>query len=113
MKKKKEEKVKIIKDKNAGKVLSDGTVLRKKRMPKALKIFIVICFILLVFIGCLYAYIEYNVESNTRKCSRARNCVNITDKKGNQLFECDVCEDDDCLNPEKVLCQAYGGVKNG
>ena len=34
MAKKKEEKIKIIKDKNAGKVLSDGTTLRKKRTSK-------------------------------------------------------------------------------
>ena len=110
---KKIEKVKIVKDPNSGKILSDGTVLRKRRMPKILKYFIVICIILIAFIGGLYAYIEYNVDSTTRKCSRARNCVNITDKKGNQLFECDLCEDDDCLNPEKITCQAYGGVKNG
>ena len=110
---KKKEKIKIERDPNAGKILSDGTVLRKKRVPKAFKIFVLICLILLAFIGCLYAYIEYNVESTTRKFSKARNCVNITDKKGNQLFECDLCEDDDCLNPEKIQCQAYGGVKNG
>ncbi len=110
---KKKEKIVIEKDPNAGRILSDGTVLRKKRAPKSFKYFIVICLILLGFIAGLYAYIEYNVESTTRKCSKARNCVNTTDKKGNQLFICDLCEDDDCLNPEKITCQAYGGVKNG
>ena len=110
---KKKEIEKIEKDKNAGKVLSDGTILRKKRVPKALKIFVVICLILLGFIGCLYAYIEFNVKSNTRKCSNARNCVITTDRKGNQLFQCEYCLDDECNNKEEIQCQAYGGVKNG
>ena len=111
MAKKKEEKIKIIKDKNAGKVLSDGTTLRKKRTPKWFKYFVVICLILLVFIGCIYAYVKTNIESNTRKCSFARNCKVVYDKKGNQLFECTYCDDDDCTNPEPIKCQAYGGVK--
>lgn len=111
---KKKEKIKIIKDPNAGKVLSDGTVLRKKRISKALKYFTIICLILLVFIGCLYAYIKNNVDSNTRKCSNARNCVITTDRKGNQLFQCEYCKDGiECNNKEIIHCQAYGGVKNG
>lgn len=110
---KKKEKVIIERNPNAGKTLSDGTVLRKRRVPKAFKIFVVVCLILLGFIGGLYAYIEYNVDSLTRKCSKAKNCVNITDAKGNQKFKCELCEDDSCTNPEYIECQAYGGVKNG
>ena len=110
---KNKEKIKIIKDPNAGKILSDGTVLRKKRVPKIFKYFVIICLILLAFIGCLYAYIEYNVDSTTRKCSKSRNCEVITDKKGNQLFQCEYCLDDECNNKETIQCQAYGGVKNG
>ena len=113
MAKKKEEKIKIVKDKNAGKVLSDGTILRKHRVPTWFKIFIILCLVALVVIGCLYAYIKTNVDSTTRKCSYARNCKVIYDKKGNELFECTYCSDDDCTNPEPITCQAYGGVKNG
>lgn len=111
MAKNKEEKIKIVKDKNAGRVLSDGTTLRKRRVPKAFKYFVVICLIMLGFIGGLYTYIKTNVESTTRKCSYARNCKVTYDKKGNELFECTYCDDDDCTNPEPIKCQAYGGVK--
>ena len=113
MAKKKEEKIKIVKDKNAGKVLSDGTVLRKHRVSTWFKVFIILCLFALGVIGCLYAYIKTNVDSTTRKCSYARNCKVIYDKKGNELFECTYCSDDDCTNPEPITCQAYGGVKNG
>ena len=47
MAKNKEEKIKIVKDKNAGRVLSDGTTLRKRRVPKAFKYFVFICLIML------------------------------------------------------------------
>jgi hypothetical protein len=113
MAKKKEEKIIIERDKNAGKVLSDGTVLRKRRTPKWVPYFIVICIIMVGFIGGLYAYIKTNIDSTTRKCSYARNCKVTYDKKGNELFECTYCNDDNCTNPEPIKCQAYGGVKNG
>lgn len=115
MTKKKEEKIKIEKDKNVGKVLSDGTTLRKKRINIKFKYFVAVCLVLILIIGCLYFYIENNVNSVTRKCNSkgVRNCTVITDKKGNQLFQCEYCKDSECTDIETITCQAYGGVKNG